>query len=118
LRNYCVSLDSAQVIGSLEHGGLHVLYLGDLGAAQLKKEPTDFNAFLNVQLSEHHIAAQKKGINLTLEFPPHVAITSLNPNKFIQVVVNLLTNALKFSLVGMRVVVRLSVHTSRPRLSV
>jgi two-component system sensor histidine kinase VicK len=95
-----------------------VLYLGELDATQLKKEPTNLNAFLDAQLSIHRLAAQEKGIALTLELPPHTVTTHLNANKFSRVVVNLLTNALKFTPGGGRVTVRLSEHAGQPCLSV
>lgn len=95
-----------------------VLYLGALDATQLKKEPTDLNAFLDAQLSVHRVAAQEKGIILTLELPPHVVMAFLNPNKFSRVVVNLLTNALKFTPAGGRVTVRLEERAGRPLLAV
>lgn len=95
-----------------------VLYLGELDATQLKKEPTNLNAFLDAQLTVHRIAAQEKGIALMLELPPHIVTTHLNANKFSRVVVNLLTNALKFTPAGGRVTVRLSEHAGRPHLLV
>lgn len=95
-----------------------VLYLGELDATQLKKEPTNLNTFLDAQLRVHHLAAQEKGIALTLELPPHVVTAFLNPNKFGRVVVNLVTNALKFTPAGGRVRVCLEEPAGRPRLSV
>ncbi|MEJ7663147.1 MAG: PAS domain-containing sensor histidine kinase [Hymenobacter sp.] len=95
-----------------------VLYLGELDATRLKKEPTDLNAFLDAQLAVHRLAAQEKGIALVMELPPHVVTAQLNPNKFSRVVTNLLTNALKFTPAGGRVVVRLEEPAGRPRLTV
>lgn len=95
-----------------------LLYLGELDATQLKKEPTNLNAFLDAQLSMHRLVAQEKGITLTLEMPAHIVTTQLNANKLSRVVVNLLTNALKFTPAGGRVTVRLSEHAGQPRLSV
>ncbi|MFD2788075.1 PAS domain-containing sensor histidine kinase [Hymenobacter rubripertinctus] len=94
-----------------------VLYLGGLDATRLKKEPINLNAFLDAQLTVHRLAAQEKGIALALELPPHVVTVHLNPNKFSRVVVNLLTNALKFTPAGGRVVVRLEEPAGRPRLT-
>jgi len=95
-----------------------VLYIGQLDATRLKKEPTNLNVFLDAQLTLHRLAAEQKGIVLTLELPPHVVTVTLNPNKFSRVVVNLLTNALKFTPTGGRVVVRLEERAGRPRLLV
>ncbi|GAA3953666.1 PAS domain-containing sensor histidine kinase [Hymenobacter algoricola] len=95
-----------------------VLYLGELDATQLKKEPTNFNAFLDTQLTVHRLAAQEKGIDLVLELPPHTLTAQLNPNKFSRVVTNLLTNALKFTPTGGQVLVRLEEPAGRPCLTV
>lgn len=95
-----------------------VLYLGELDATRLKKEPTNLNAFLDTQLTVHRLTAQEKGIDLVLELPPHVVTVPLNPNKFSRVVTNLLTNALKFTPAGGRVVIHLEEHAGRPRLTV
>jgi len=95
-----------------------VLYLGELDAKQLPKHPTDLNAFLTAQLPVHRLAAQEKGIALTLELPPHPVSARIHPDKFGRVLDNLLTNALKFTPARGRVVVRLAEHAGRPRLTV
>ncbi|WP_210522220.1 PAS domain-containing sensor histidine kinase [Hymenobacter terricola] len=95
-----------------------VLYLGELDATRLQKEPTNFNAFLDTQLTAHRLTAQEKGIELVLELPPQVVTANLNPDKFSRVVANLLTNALKFTPAGGRVVVHLEEHAGRARLTV
>jgi two-component system sensor histidine kinase VicK len=95
-----------------------VLYIGELDAVQLHKQPLDFAAYLDAQLAPHRLAAQAKMIKLVLEVPPHGVTANLNPNKFGRVVNNLLTNALKFTPAGGRVRVCLSEHAGRPRLTV
>ncbi|MDJ0366527.1 PAS domain-containing sensor histidine kinase [Hymenobacter sp. H14-R3] len=95
-----------------------VLYLGALDATQLKKESTNLNAFLEAQLTVHHLTAQAKGLALALELPPQMITAHLDPNKFSRVVANLLSNALKFTPRGGRVVVRLEAHAGRARLTV
>ncbi|TDN39408.1 PAS domain-containing sensor histidine kinase [Hymenobacter sp. UV11] len=95
-----------------------VLYLGELDATQLKKEPTNLNAFLEAQLTVHRLTAHTKGLDLVLELPPQVVTANLNPNKFSRVVANLLSNALKFTPSGGRVVVRLEARAGRARLTV
>jgi two-component system sensor histidine kinase VicK len=95
-----------------------VLYIGELDAVQLHKQPLDFAAYLDAQLAPHRLAAQAKMIKLMLEVSPHGVTANLNPNKFGRVVNNLLTNALKFTPAGGRGRVCLSEHAGRPRLTV
>lgn len=66
----------------------------------------------------HHLTAQEKGIELTLEVPVKVLHASFNPDKIRRVVTSLLTNALKFTPARGRVTVRLQAHQNGVRLSV
>ena len=66
----------------------------------------------------HRVAAQEKGIALTLELPPHPVQTRINPDKLARVLTNLLTNALKFTPAGGRVLVRLELRAGGVRLTV
>ena len=95
-----------------------VLYLGQLDAAPLRKQPVDLNAFLEARLAPYHLAAREKNIALALELPPQRLQANHNPDQLGRVLANLLTNALKFTPAGGRVWVRLLEHEGRARLVV
>jgi two-component system sensor histidine kinase VicK len=95
-----------------------VLYIGQLDAAHLVKQPTDLQAYLTAQLANHRLAAQAKGIALELDLPPQAIHANLHPSKFGRALDNLLVNALKFTPAGGGVTLRLREHAGRPRLSV
>lgn len=95
-----------------------VLYLGQLDAVRLQKQPVDLNAFLETQLAPYRLAAREKNIALALELPPHPVQANHHPGQLRRVLANLLTNALKFTPAGGAVRVRLLEHAGRARLVV
>jgi two-component system, OmpR family, sensor histidine kinase VicK len=95
-----------------------VLYLGQLESTPLEKYRLDVNDFLTAQLAVFRVAAQQKGIALTLEVPAQILHAALNPDKFGRVMANLLANALKFTPAGGRVTVSAHSHAGGVRLSV
>jgi two-component system sensor histidine kinase VicK len=95
-----------------------VLYVGELDARRLVKQPTNLNAFVDKCLRVYRVAAQEKGIGLTLTLPEQVLTAALHRGKFGRVLDNLLSNALKFTPPGGHVRVGLAEHRGRARLTV
>jgi two-component system sensor histidine kinase VicK len=95
-----------------------VLYIGQLDARQLEKQPTDMKAFLEHCLEVYQVVAKAQGIDLQLEVPAEKVLVRLNPERFARAIDNLLSNALKFTPRGGHIRVGLQQQQGRVRLSV
>jgi two-component system sensor histidine kinase VicK len=95
-----------------------VLYVGDLDANELHKQPTDLRAYLPARLELHQLAAAKKGVTLALDLAADKLFAPLHPEKFGRVLDNLLSNALKFTPAGGTVTIGGHEHEGKARLSV
>lgn len=75
-----------QAAGQAEAILKDVLYIGELDAGQLHKQPTDLAAYLDAQLAAHRLTAETRGVRLDLKVPSHGVTANLNPNKFGRVI--------------------------------
>lgn len=95
-----------------------VLLVGALDARQLKLTPTDLGAFLAQHLAVQQLAAHQRDLSLDLDLPPQAVRANLNADLFGRVLDNLVSNALKFTPAGGRVMVALREQAGRVRLAV
>ncbi|MBF0165046.1 MAG: response regulator [Magnetococcales bacterium] len=75
------------------------------GAFALEKRPTDLATLIGERVALLRIPAREKGVTIRDELPS-MAPVALDPDRFAQVVDNLVGNAIKFSPVGSEVTVR------------
>ncbi|MDQ3205211.1 MAG: ATP-binding protein [Pseudomonadota bacterium] len=81
----------------------------DFGNAQLALSGFDAAAWLGRIASQFEVAAQQRGIDFRIEAPKGLPVQA-DPDKLERVVVNLLSNAFKFTPRGGTVVARLTAH--------
>lgn len=79
----------------------------EAGRFTLSPERLDVAALLTGQLADFKAAAARKRITLVGEWPAEPVPGTIDRNFFTQILENLLSNALKFSFTGSRVLVRL-----------
>jgi len=75
------------------------------GKLQLRRQPTDLGAVVRQALTRNAAYAKSKGIALDMQFDVNLPIIQADDVRLMQVLENLIGNAIKFSTAGARVVV-------------
>jgi signal transduction histidine kinase len=85
-----------------------ILDLAKIEAGRMELRPEEFNvpAFCDGLLPTFRLPAEKKNIDLRLQYDPNVRIIRQDAGKLRQILTNLLSNAIKFTPEGGRVTVR------------
>jgi PAS domain S-box-containing protein len=90
----------------------------DAGQMTFRFERCDGCALLRKAIEANQSLAALGDITLRLETPPAPVMLHVDPDRFIQVITNLISNALKFSPTGMEVVVALEKTDAKVRITV
>ncbi|WP_395816422.1 ATP-binding protein [Archangium minus] len=88
------------------------------GKLRLNVHPVEPLPVLEAALDAVRPAAEARGVRLALQVAPDVGLLPVDSERFLQVVWNLLTNAIKFTPAGGQVVVRLERREGEARLEV
>jgi signal transduction histidine kinase len=90
---------SAQQIERLDWLAQNLLELSklDSGLIRLDLRPDDLRATILSAVEQAQVSATRRGIQLTAELPDEPLVTRHDPQRFGQVMVNLIGNALKFT---------------------
>jgi two-component system sensor histidine kinase VicK len=90
----------------------------ELGKKSLDKQTIELESFLEPLLRSFQLAAKEKNISIRVDFPQEPVYAPINKDKFIRVVENLVSNAIKFTNVGGQVTVGLKRESQRVVLQV
>jgi PAS domain S-box-containing protein len=70
------------------------------GQFRLQRQPTALTTLVNTALDAHRAALEKQGIGLVVDVPELPLELDVDPARFVQIISNLMHNAIKFSRVG------------------
>ena len=88
------------------------------GHLKLRIQPTDLLELVRRNVGLNRLLAEQKGIDIQLHSPASLPLLELDSDKIEQVLNNLIGNAVKFSLPGTAVQVRVEADTDQVRLAV
>jgi len=122
-----LSAKQKETLATIRHNGLKLLKLInnllDLtkleeGKMRLKVKRLDFVEYVNGLLASVRPLADRKSIKLFFQHPPHDVILTIDPENYEKVVLNLLSNALKFTPAGGRITVYVEEAASKATMIV
>ena len=90
----------------------------DAGRMPFHFQPCEARALLEKAVEANQALAGSLGASIRLDAQPAPAVLNVDPDRFIQIVTNLLSNALKFSPAGGEVVVALESRGAHVRIAV
>ena len=97
---------------------LRTLSLADAGELSVEFQPVDVNALMS-DIHTHYLTLfNQQRITLNLELAPGMLTANLDPNRFAQVLNNILDNALRYTPIGGRVDLKTQLTENRIQLSV
>ncbi len=97
---------------------LRDLSLAEMGQLPLRKEPTDLTASVWMSVARFSSQAEEKGVRLVVEAAESLPRAEVDPDRVAQVLGNLLDNALRHTLPGGEVMVRLQPGAQRDEVRV
>jgi two-component system OmpR family sensor kinase len=97
-------------------GDLRDLAQMEAGQLTLKREQVDLEVLLRTQASHFQVAAEAKGVRLTVEIPETLPPALADPDRTAQVVRNLLSNALRHTPADGQITVRLTLEAGPPSM--
>ncbi|WP_051359663.1 PAS domain-containing sensor histidine kinase [Adhaeribacter aquaticus] len=105
------SLNLIQIISDVSDQALDIirdlLIIGELEKSYNTLEKTDLRNFIQSQLAKLKVRAQKKDIDITFLSPEEPVFAAIHQSKFIRVLENLISNAVKFTNKGGQVTISL-----------
>ncbi len=97
---------------------LRTLSLADAGQLELRREPVDLTVIARRVVEAMRSHAEDKGVALALDAQPGAPSVSADTDRVVQVLENLLSNAIRHTPAGGRVGVRVSARDGQVRLTV